>query len=263
MVIPIHDDNPVHRVPVITYLLILLNVVVFFSEPIARLPLAGETRAAQACRQEAYFREYAAIPKELVSNDPLDLTAGPPAGENACQAVKPDYDKSPVLSVLFAMFLHGGLLHLAGNMLFLYVFGNNVEDRLGRVKFLLGYLAWGYVATYVFAFANSGSTTVLIGASGAVAGVLGAYLRLFPRARVTSLVPFLLFFPFRLPAWLVLGSWFLLQWVYSSGAAVTEGGGVAYLAHVAGFIAGLLTLLVLRTQDPRRRRRRGHDRLAT
>jgi len=262
VVIPIHDDNPVHRLPVITYLLILINVMVFFSEPIARLPLAGETRAAQACRQEAYFREYAAIPKELVSNDPLDLTAGPPAGEDACQPVKPDYDKSPVLSVLFAMFLHGGLLHLAGNMLFLYVFGNNVEDRLGRVKFLLGYLAWGYAATYVFAFANSGSTTVLIGASGAVAGVLGAYLRLFPRARVTSLVPFLLFFPFRLPAWLVLGSWFLLQWVYSSGAGLTEGGGVAYLAHVAGFVAGFLTLLIVRTQDPRRRRRRGRDRLA-
>ena len=261
MVIPIHDDNPVHRVPVITYLLILVNVVVFFSEPIARSPLPGETPAAQACRQEAYFREYAAIPKEIVTNDPLDVTAGPPLGEDGCRPVRPDYDKSPFLSVLFAMFLHGGLLHLVGNMLFLYVFGNNVEDRLGRVRFLLGYLAWGYVATYVFAFSFPDTTTVLVGASGAVAGVLGGYLRLFPHARVTSLVPFLLFFPFRLPAWLVLGMWFALQWLYSRGAGLTEGSGVAYLAHVAGFVAGFLTLLVVRTRDPRRPDRRSRDRL--
>jgi len=263
VVIPIHDDNPVHRRPWVTYLLILVNVVVFFVEPIARGPLAGETPAAQACRQEAFFREYAAIPKELVTNDPLDVTAGGPVGEDSCRVVKPDYDKVPVLSVLFAMFLHGGLLHLLGNMLFLFVFGNNVEDRLGRLRFLLCYLAWGYVATYVFAFSFRDSTTVLVGASGAVAGVLGAYLRVFPRARVTSLVPFLLFFPLRLPAWVVLGTWFLLQWVYSQGAGLTEGSGVAYLAHVAGFVAGLLTLLVIRTYDPRRPPRRMRGRLMT
>ena len=255
MVIPVHDDNPVHRAPLVTYLLILVNVVVFFTEPIVRTPLPGETRAAQACRQEAYFREYAAIPKELVSNDQLDYTAGPPAGEDSCRTVRPDYDKSPVLSVLFAMFLHGGLLHLLGNMLFLYVFGNNVEDRLGRLRFLISYIGWGYVATYVFAFAFRDTTTVLVGASGAVAGVLGAYLRLFPRARVTSLVPFLLFFPLRLPAWLVLGMWFLLQYGYSRGAGLTEGSGVAYLAHVAGFVVGFVTLLVLRTRAAPRRSR--------
>ena len=250
MVIPIHDDNPVRRRPWVTYLLILINVVVFFQEPIVRQPLPGETPAAQACRQEAFFRRYAAIPKEVVTNDPLDETAGPPAGPESCRAVRPSYDKSPALSVLYAMFLHGGLLHLLGNMLFLYVFGNNVEDRLGRLKFLLAYLAWGYVATYVFAFAFRDSVSVLVGASGAVAGVLGAYLKLFPHARITSLVPFLFFFPFRLPAWAVLGSWFALQWVYSQGAGLTEGSGVAYLAHVAGFVAGLATMLVFNVDGP-------------
>jgi len=252
MVIPIHDDNPVHRRPWVTYLLIALNVFVFFQEPIVRSPVAGETKAAQACRQEAFFREYAAIPKEVVDNDPLATTAGAPAGAGECREVKPDYDKVPALSVLYAMFLHGGLLHLLGNMLFLFVFGNNVEDRLGRLRFLACYLVWGYIATYVFAFAFRDSTTVLVGASGAVAGVLGAYLRLFPRARVLSLLPFLFFLPFRLPAWVVLGSWFALQYLYSRGAGLTEGSGVAYLAHVAGFVAGFVTLVLLRTSGRQR-----------
>ena len=264
MVIPIHDDNPVHRRPLVTYLLIVINVVVFFRMPISQAPLPNEPPAAQACRQEAFFRRYAAIPKEVVNNDQLDETAGPPADAESCRVVRSTYEKSPVLSVLFAMFLHGGLLHLLGNMLFLYVFGNNVEDRLGRLRFLLAYLAWGYVATYVFAFAFRDSTSALVGASGAVAGVLGAYLKLFPHARITSLVPFLFFFPFRLPAWAVLGSWFGLQYVYSQGAGLTEGTGVAYLAHVAGFVAGFASLLLLGVDGPpgggRRRRR---DRLRT
>src|SRR3712207_3224181 len=134
------------------------------------------------------------------------------------------------------MFLHGGWLHLLGNMLFLFVFGNNVEDRLGRFRFTVFYLACGYVATYAFAFFYSNSTESLVGASGAIAGVLGAYLLLFPRAKVLSLVPFLFFFPLRLPAWMVLGSWFLLQYFYFRGAGVSGGTEVAYLAHVAGFV---------------------------
>jgi membrane associated rhomboid family serine protease len=132
-------------------------------------------------------------------------------------------------------------------MLFLFVFGNNVEDRMGRVKFLLFYLFCGYVATFGFAFGNAGSTTTLVGASGAIAGVLGAYLVLFPRARVTSLIPIvIILFPLRLPAWVVLGGWFLLQWAYSSGTAVADGAGVAYLAHVFGFIAGVVVAVAAR-----------------
>jgi membrane associated rhomboid family serine protease len=244
VVIPIHDVNPVRRVPVVTYALIVLNVVVFMMQPIARSSVSGDVDEAQACRQEAFYRHWGAIPKELLSNDALDETVGGPGPEpETCLVVRPDYDKSPLLSTVTAMFLHGGWLHLLGNMLFLFVFGNNVEDRLGRLRFLLAYLAWGIVATYVFALPNAGSESVVIGASGAIAGVLGAYLVMFPRAKVLSLVPFLLFLPLRLPAWLVLGFWFVVQALFSGGATIAEGGGVAYLAHVAGFVAGILWAL--------------------
>jgi membrane associated rhomboid family serine protease len=239
VVIPIHDLNPVRRVPVVTYLLLVLNVVVFLIEPIARAPLAGGVGPVQACRQEAFFQHWGAIPRELLHNEQLPRTVLRPTADG-CLVGPPDYRKTPVVSAVSAMFLHGGWLHLLGNMLFLFVFGNNVEDRLGRLRFLFWYLAWGLVATYAFAATMPSSTSVVVGASGAIAGVLGAYLVLFPRARVVSLVPFFFFIPARLPAWLVLGSWFVLQWFYAAGGGVTEGSGVAYLAHVAGFVAGVL-----------------------
>ena len=243
--IPIHDDNPTRRPAVVTWTLIAINVVVFLLEPISPLDPGGDANTATAfCRQLAFFRQYAAIPVELTRNDPLDVTAGP-AVRGGCLRVRPDYQKVPFLSVLSAMFLHGGLLHLLGNMLFLFVFGNNVEDRLGRVRYLLFYLACGYAATYGFALSNPNSTDTLVGASGAIAGVLGAYLIVFPRARVTSLVPFLFFIPVWLPAWVVLGSWFVLQWLYVQGAGTAEGAGVAYLAHVVGFVAGAVLVIVL------------------
>ncbi|HJW36219.1 MAG TPA: rhomboid family intramembrane serine protease, partial [Actinomycetes bacterium] len=207
--IPIHDDNPTRNPAVVNWTIIALNVVVFFVSPISPLDVGGDANTPAAfCRQLAFFREWAAIPVELLQNDPLDVTAGPPAGDQ-CQTVRPDYQKIQALSVLSAMFLHGGLLHLAGNMLFLFVFGNNVEDRLGHVRYLLFYLACGYLATYGFALSDPTGTDTLVGASGAIAGVLGAYLVLFPSARVTSLVPFLFFIPVWLPAWVVLGSWFV------------------------------------------------------
>ena len=244
--IPIHDDNPTRRPGVVTWTLIAINVVVFLLfEPIPAFNVSGNaSTTVELCEQFAFFREYAAIPRELTTNDPLDVTAGPPA-RGGCVAVRPDYRKVPFLSVLSAMFLHGGLLHLLGNMLFLFVFGNNVEDRLGRVRYLLFYLACGYLATYGFALSNPNSTETLVGASGAIAGVLGAYLILFPSARVTSLVPFLFFIPVWLPAWVVLGSWFVLQWLYVRGAATAEGANVAYLAHVVGFAAGVVLVLLL------------------
>jgi membrane associated rhomboid family serine protease len=236
--IPIHDDNPTRRTPVVTWVLIAVNVVVFLVSPIAfDLPLAGTSRA-ELCEEEVFFLQWAAIPDELVDNEPL-VQEGDRVRAGPC-VFTVDYQKSPVLSVLTAMFLHGGWLHLLGNLLFLFVFGNNVEDRLGHFRYLLFYLGCGYAATYAFALAQPASQTPLVGASGAIAGVLGAYLVLFPRARVLSLVPFLFFIPFRLPAWLVLGSWFLLQWLYASGTGVSDAGGVAYLAHVAGFIAGIV-----------------------
>jgi len=241
MVIPVHDRNPVRRVPVVTYLLIALNFGVFLTQPIAFSALSGDVRTAQACKQEAYFRRWGAIPKELLTNDQLPETfLGPAGGPDQCVVGTPPYEKQPFLSVFTAMFLHGSWLHLLGNLLFLFVFGNNVEDRLGRLRYLLWYLGWGVVATYGFALTQPGETSVVVGASGAIAGVLGAYLMLFPRARVISLVPFLFFLPVPLPAWIVLGVWFGLQAVYSAGAGLTEGSGVAYVAHVAGFVAGVV-----------------------
>lgn len=259
MVIPVWDRNPVRRTPVVTWLLIAVNVGVFLVTPVAGTAL-GDGGAARICRSEAFYQRYGAEPRELIRNQ---ADRGPvPTGEVvrdrfgrpvACVAAPPTYDKIPALSVLTAMFLHGSWLHLLGNMLFLFVFGNNVEDRLGRLRYLLFYLLCGYVATYAFAAASPDSTTTLVGASGAIAGVLGAYLVLYPRVRVISLIPFLLFLPFPLPAWLVLGSWFLLQWMYASGVAVTQATGVAYLAHVAGFVVGALLALPLRARGQPRR----------
>ncbi|MDP9407941.1 MAG: rhomboid family intramembrane serine protease [Actinomycetota bacterium] len=243
--LPIHDDNPTRRRPWVTYALIAVNVVVFFASPLSPVALmAPGSSLAQACEVEAFLDEWAAVPAEVVEGEPAPaVVTGQPVQPDGCAVAEPTYEKSPELSVLTAMFLHGGIAHLAGNMLFLFVFGNNVEDRLGRLRFLLYYLATGYAATYAFAIAFADSTENLVGASGAVAGVLGGYLLLFPRARVLSLVTFLLFLPLRLPAWVVLGSWFLLQYLYASGAGLVADAQVAYLAHVAGFLAGVVLVL--------------------
>ncbi|MCW2600567.1 MAG: putative integral rane protein [Frankiales bacterium] len=257
MVLPVHDVNPTRRTPVLTYLLIAVNVVVFLLSP-AATHLVGSIGLRDECRQVAFFDEYAAIPDELLHNrqEPVGATGEvgvAPGGVGCVLQRPPPYNKTPFLSVLTAMFLHGGWLHLLGNMLFLYVFGNNVEDRLGRLKYLLFYLFCGYVATYGFALLRPDSTQPLVGASGAIAGVLGAYLVLYPRAKVWSLLTFLFFLPVRLPAWLVLGGWFLLQYVYARGAGVSGASGVAYWAHVIGFVVGALLVWRLRgTATPRR-----------
>lgn len=253
MVIPVRDVNPVRRTSWVTYSLIVANIVVFLLTPTSAITVMGYTSLQQTCEQQAFFDRFASIPAELVHNRPLELVADGRIGADqrgvGCVLADPTYDKAPALSVLTSLFLHGGWLHLLGNMLFLWVFGNNVEDRFGRFRYLLFYLGCGVIATYGFALANPDSTEALIGASGAIAGVLGAYLILYPRARVWSLVPVLFFIPLRLPAWLVLGLWFLLQWVYTAGYAVSQAGSVAYLAHVLGFVAGALVGLLVRRVD--------------
>jgi membrane associated rhomboid family serine protease len=244
VVIPIHDENPLRRTPWVTYLLIAANVVVFLLTPAARTTGVQNPTAAQLCQDEAFFDRYAAIPREMVTNKPLPTV---PTGQvvasqtgQACVTQPPPYQKLPFLSVLYSMFLHGGWVHLLGNMLFLLIFGNNVEDRFGRLGYAFFYVLCGYVAAYGFALVNRDLSQPLIGASGAIAGVLGAYLALYPRVRVWSLVPFLFFIPLRLPVWLVLGLWFVIQWAYSVGFAVSEAGSVAYLAHVIGFVFGYI-----------------------
>jgi len=251
MVIPVHDINPLRRTPWVTYALIAINFVVLLLTP-GTLP-GTASQAAVVCQQDAFDHRFGAIPRELITGQPLRLVPTgrevPTAQGPACVIARPSYQKNPPLSVLSAMFVHAGWLHLLGNMLFLLIFGNNVEDRFRKVPYLIFYLACGYVAAYGFAAMNSGSVAPLVGASGAIAGVLGAYIVLFPRARVWSLVPFLFFIPLRIPAWFVLGLWFVLQGVYSLSPAT--GGAVAYLAHVFGFLAGVLVGLVVRAAGPR------------
>lgn len=252
--VPVHDLNPVRRVPWVTWFLLALNVIVFLGTPASIAAGIAGHDVADLCRQEAFYQRYGAVPQELVTNRPLPVTAtgdvGIGPGGLGCLIGPRQYHKVPFLSVLSAMFVHGGLLHLAGNMLFLVIFGNNVEDRLGRIRFLLFYLVCGYASAYGFALAYPTHTQPLVGASGAVSGVLGAYVVLFPRAKVWSLVPVLFFLPIRLPAWLVLGMWFLIQWVYSAGYAVSEAGSVAYLAHVVGFVLGMSLALLARGRGP-------------
>jgi membrane associated rhomboid family serine protease len=252
VVIPIHDVNPVRRTPWITYSLIAINVAVLLLMPASRSSVGATPSLATLCRQEAFYDRYAAIPRELISNRPLRFVAtGQPGPQpDSCRLAGPTYHKDPALSVLFSMFLHAGWLHLLGNMLFLLVFGNNIEDRLGKVGYLAFYVACGYAAAYGFAATDPHSAAPLIGASGAIAGVLGAYLVLYPRARVWSLVPFLLFLPLRVPAWFVLGLWFVLQWAYSVGYAAAGAGSVAYAAHIIGFVLGAGVGLIVRAASP-------------
>jgi membrane associated rhomboid family serine protease len=249
VVIPIHDKNPARRTAYVTYALIALNILVFLMGPSAAI--LGSATPAQACAEQRFFVEHGAIPRELVANRQLPAAQEPRIlvdtadGPRVCVFGALPH-KVPLVSVLTAMFIHVSWLHLLGNLLFLYVFGNNVEDRLGRLHFLLFYLAGGYIATYAFAFLNSGAATPLVGASGAIAAVLGAYLFLYPKAKVTGLVPVLFFLPLRFPAWAVLGSWFVLQLpgiqrVIGAPSDTT----VAYLAHIAGFIAGFCYVMLL------------------
>jgi membrane associated rhomboid family serine protease len=259
VVLPVHDENPTRRTPWVTRLLLAANVVAFLLSPVAlALPVVTGTTPAAVCSQIAFFDRYAAKPSEVIGNDPEERVAtgevatDPATGAPGCVTEPAGETKSPVLSVLTAMFLHGGWLHLLGNMLFLVVFGNNVEDRLGRVRYLLFYLGCGYAATYGFSLFFADSSAPLVGASGAVAGLLGAYLVLFPRVKVWSLLTFFFFLPVRLPAWVVLGSWFVLQYLYAQGAGLTESSQVAYLAHVIGFVIGAALVWNLRGTGQRR-----------
>ena len=248
MVLPWRDENPTSRTAVVTLALIAINVVAFLLSPASTTPF-GPSTAAAVCHQADYYEHWGAVPKELLSGDRVvKVTRYEESGVvRSCPVDK--RPKSILLSVFTAMFVHGGWLHLLGNMLFLWVFGNNVEDRFGRLRYLLFYLGCGVAATYGHAALSGGSTESLVGASGAIAGVLGAYLVLFPRVRVLSSLTFLFFLPLRLPAWLVLGGWFLLQYLYFRGAGLSAGAGVAYGAHVVGFLVGLLFALVVRARE--------------
>ncbi len=199
---PIRDHNPSSRIPWVTFALIAVNVVVF----LATLPALSSQATAIAL-----LERYAAVP----------AIAAP-------------------LTFVTSQFLHGSLLHLAGNMWFLWLYGDNLEDEMGPVRYLGFYLFCGVAAALAQTLSEPGSTVPMVGASGAIAGVMGGYLLLFPKARIDILVIFIIFFRiFPIPAWIVLGLWFAIQ--IFSGAATPAGiGGVAYWAHAGGFLAGLM-----------------------
>ncbi|WUD75790.1 rhomboid family intramembrane serine protease [Streptomyces sp. NBC_00510] len=245
MVIPVYDKNPVHRTPVVTYALIGLCALLFLISPSSGLNYMYGMGHDQVCAQATYFARWGVIPAELwhgripLAQVPMPADC-PPLGSFAT---------SPFVSVLTALFVHGSWVHLLGNMLFLWVFGDNVENRMGRFRFLLFYVVSGYLATYGYALGHASSTQTLVGASGAISGVLGAYLYLYPKARVTSVFPFLFFLPLRFPAWMVLIFWFVLQWL--AGEIQQTGPGVAYLAHITGFVFGFLCAWVCYRATPK------------
>ena len=180
--LPVHDINPLRGTPWVTYFLVAANVAVLLLTPASQTSMTGAASQAQLCSQQAFYDRYAAIPRELITGRQLALvaTGQPGPSPDTCYVSRPAYRKEPALSVLYSMFLHAGWLHLLGNMLFLVVFGNNIEDRFRKIPYLLVYLFCGYVAAYGYASVYRTSVEPLIGASGAIAGVLGAYLVLYP-----------------------------------------------------------------------------------
>ncbi|MFC5754656.1 rhomboid family intramembrane serine protease [Actinomadura rugatobispora] len=241
MALPLYDSQPARRVPWVTYLLVAANVVVFLLTPMANFSTWYGEGKARECSAARFAFEHGAVPKELTTGRQQPLPA-----EIVRQCGEDSYDKTPWFSAFTSMFLHSGALHLLGNLIALFVVGMGVEDRLGRLRYLLSYLVFGLVAVYGFAYVSPDSTTPLIGASGAIAGVLGAYLILNPRGRIVSLVPPVVI---RLPVWVVLGYWFVIQWL-SLG---DEESNVAYVAHIAGFVAGVAFAVLARRAGPSRR----------
>lgn len=208
---PIRDHNPSERVPYITYALIALNVAIWVY---GALVLTSDRQIGQL------YYDYAMIPARIS------------AGEN-------------YISLITAVFLHAGIMHLAGNMLFLWIFGDNLEDKMGHLPFLVFYLVSGIGADLAQFVMEPDSPVPTVGASGAIAGVMGGYLLLFPKAKVDVFLFFIVFFRIiPIPAWIMLGVWFGLQ-IFNSIGADMSGGGVAYWAHAGGFIVGLVLTVPL------------------
>jgi len=235
-VFPIRDLNPTRTVPVVTVVLVALNLLVFFAwQPSAFWSPVGEASAAPE-----FLYHYAAVACEIISRRPLTaaeitggLCLGTPVPLGAAEVFP---DKQPLTSVVVSMFLHGGIAHILGNMWFLWLFGNNVEEAFGHVRYLGMYLVGGVIATLAFVAAQPGSTVPVVGASGAIAAVLGAYFVLYPGKLVLA-VAFVSVIP--VPAVIFLGLWFVGQFLIAVP-------GVAWESHVAGFVAGASLALVFR-----------------
>jgi membrane associated rhomboid family serine protease len=230
--IPLRDDQPSLSTPFVNYFLIALNILVFLLE----LSVGSQSRGAL----NALMFQFGVVPTHEVA-----LLSGTPTFSPA----------AAVLPILTSMFLHASWGHVIGNMWFLWIFGDNIEDYLGHFKYLVFYLLSGIGASLTHILLNSNSPYPSVGASGAIAGVLGAYFVLYPRARVLTWFPPI--FLFELPAWLMLGYWFVIQFLSGTATAIAEtgqpSGGVAFWAHVGGFVAGIL-MIKLFPERPRRYR---------
>ena len=241
--IPLADENPSGRRPYVVYVLIALNVLFYIvdylgTQVIRGVPING-------------LWNFSLVPASVVANKAVYVQYGPLMVPHA--GLHPQW-----LTIFTSMFMHGGLLHIGGNMLYLWIFGNNIEDALGHVKFLLFYLACGVFAALAHIYSNPLSTVPTVGASGAIAGVLGAYLYMYPGNSVRTLLMLGWFWDYvEIPAVLVLGVWFVTQLINLGGSGgFQHGGGVAYWAHVGGFVAGVVLIMLLggrklRKPDPR------------
>ena len=219
--IPLRDDQPTFSTPFINYFLILVNVLVFLGE----LSVGMQSRGAL----NAFLMEFGVVPRHtlaVLTGHSYDSTA------------------TAILPLFTSMFLHASFLHVAGNMLFLWIFGDNVEDYLGHFNYLVFYLVSGLAADFTHILLNANSRIPSVGASGAIAGVMGAYFILYPRARVLTWFPPI--FLFHVPAWLILGYWFVGQFLMGASTAIAEThqttGGIAVWAHVGGFVAGVVMI---------------------
>jgi membrane associated rhomboid family serine protease len=222
---PLKDDNPTTITPIVTWMLIAVNTVIFLYQ--VSLGPKGLQFVYQYGAIPAVVTGEASLPKQFVAIPPF-------------------------LSIFTSMFLHGGWLHLIGNMWYLWIFGNNIEEAMGRLRYLVFYIVCGLTASLSHILLNAGSTLPSIGASGAIAGVLGAYLLLYPRARVLTFVVLIFFIRLLyIPAGFILGFWFLLQLMNSSAAGSQNSGGVAVWAHIGGFIAGLVLVGLFKKKEVR------------
>lgn len=229
--VPLRDDNPVSTTPIVVYGLIALNVAIFFHE----------TSLGDSALQQ-FINTWAIVPAELTCSLPSDAVSA--ALDLSCPISIDDASmlgaaQGEWITLVSSQFLHGGLLHLGGNMLYLWIFGNNIEDRLGPLKFLIFYLICGALAGLSQWVFSPASVVPTVGASGAIAGVMGAYIIRFPHAKIMT---FIALFVVPVPAYLFLGWWFVQQSLYSyaslDATANTGSGGVAYWAHAGGFVFG-------------------------
>lgn len=231
MFLPIRDDQPRFSKPFINYFIIALNIAVYV---FLELPAQAQGRRAF----DLLIQQFGLIPHDLTHA--IAGTPQYPLGAN-------------ILTILTSMFLHGDLFHILGNLWFLWIFGDNIEDHVGHFPYLIFYLVCGVAAAVTDIALTPTSNVPTIGASGAIAGVMGAYILLYPRARVQTLVVLIVFFTFWwLPAWVFLGYWFLIQFVATTvmaSGAHHQTGGIAFAAHVGGFITGLILIKLF----PRRR----------